>query len=651
MKLSQREALRELLRRADEVRGMTDRSEVSLEVGPDTSEALLETLNDLVEELERSHRRLIETNVQLVSLREVASSMAASPDQAETTRTVTRYLCRAFGFDEVFLLLINRETGRLEGTWTRNDGEGGHDQSTGIELPLLGDHGALTRSLWLNRTLVHHAARQHPPALLADGHALQEILASLGSSVCVPLQRSHAVPRGTEPHELCGAGCILGDPGLLVPPPGPAAEHWLHEREERQQHCLRCEVMPMLGVIGIARSVKTAPLASGDVTLLESIALSVAPVVENARLYQELRRSERFRDHVLDSMASALVAVDMKGEVLTLNGAAELLLGFRESEVLGQPFGQLFGHDGEAVLHATLEHGREARRQETMLRARDGSPVPVSLTTSLLRNERRGVYGAIATFMDLTPLKRAEEHARRLDRLAALGRFTSSVAHEIRNPLTGIAAGVQYLARTLATDQPQRENLEFILSEIRRLDRIVQDLFDITHPRALRFESLPLDEAVRRAAQSLQALAEERMVRIALAIAPRTPAVPHDPDQLQQVLINLIKNGIEAAPADSTLEVIVNPGAPPPRGRRVPGVGVAGAVIQVRDSGPGISAEHLKTIFEPFFTTKPGGTGLGLYISHDIVKRHGGSLTVHCEPGRGTTFTVELPLEHNGGNS
>src|SRR6476661_2605255 len=140
MKPSQGGSLRELLRRADEVRGMTDRTEVSLEVGPDTSEALLDTLNDLVEELERSHRRLIETNVQLVSLREVASSMAASPDQAETTRTVTRYLCRAFGFDEVFLLLINRDTGRLEGTWTRHNGEGA-DQSTAFELPLLGDQG------------------------------------------------------------------------------------------------------------------------------------------------------------------------------------------------------------------------------------------------------------------------------------------------------------------------------------------------------------------------------------------------------------------------------------------------------------------------------------------------------------------------------
>jgi len=648
---SQRRALRQLLRRADEVRGMTDRSEMPVSVGLASGEALLHTLNDLVEELERSHRRLIETNVQLVSLREVASRMAANIDQGETTRTVTHYLCRAFGFDEVFLLLIDRESGRLSGTWTRSEEDGPRDAGTGIELPLIGDQGAITRCLWLNRTLVHHAARLHPPALLPGGHPLQEVVAGLGSVACVPLQRSHGAPSGRTALAPCAAECIIGDPLLLNPPPGPAAERWAAEREEHQRRCLACDLMPMLGVIGIARPAQAAPLTSSDVTLLESIALSVAPVVENARLYQELRRSERFRNHVLDSMVSALVAVNMKGEILTFNHAAEELLGYPEAEVLGQPFGLLFGHEGEAVLSATLEHGREAVREETLLRAHDGAPVPVSLTTSLLRNERRGVYGAIATFMDLTPLKRAEEHARRLDRLAALGRFTSSVAHEIRNPLTGIAAGVQYLSRAHADDPPQLENLEFILSEIRRLDRIVQDLFDITHPRALHLESLPVGEAVRRAAQSVRALAQERDVRVEFAVEPRTAPVPHDPDQLQQVLINLIKNAIEASPRGATIEVTAAPGRSPAPRSRAAGTAARGVTIRVTDHGAGIDAEHLKTMFEPFVTTKPGGTGLGLYICDDIVKRHGGSLTVHSQPGSGTTFTVELPQEHNGGLS
>jgi PAS domain S-box-containing protein len=651
---TQRAALRELLRRADEVRGMADRSEVPAGADPEDGDALLLMLHDVVEELERSHRRLIETNVQLVSLREVASSMAANLDHAETTRTVTRYLSRAFGFDEVFLLLINRESGRLEGTWTHGERAGITDPSETLELPLLGDHGTITRCLWLDRTLVHHAPRQHPPALLPDGHPLQETLQTLGSTACVPLPRSHATPRDPGREERCGGGCIVGEAGLLVPPPGPSAERWAAEREEAQQRCLRCDGLPLMGVIGIARPAAAPPLSATEVTLLESIALSVAPVVENARLYQELRRSERFRDHVLDSMASALVAVNLKGEILTFNRAAEQLLGVHEAEVLGQPFGLLFGLEGEAALAAALEHGREARREETLLRARDGTPRPVSLTTSLLRNERRGVYGAIATFMDLTPLKRAEEHARRLDRLAALGRFTSSVAHEIRNPLTGIAAGVQYLARTMPAAGAERENLDFLLSEIRRLDRIVQDLFDITHPRQLRLEPLPLEDTLRRAAQSVQALATERRVTLAIEADPRTPPVPHDADQMQQVLINLLKNAIEASPAGASVRARL--AAPPPRPPRRPGSRAAravamGAVVRVSDDGPGISSDHLKTIFEPFFTTKPGGTGLGLYISHDIVKRHGGSLTVTSESSRGTTFTVELPAEHSGGES
>ena len=642
--------MRDLLRRVDEVRGLSGPIEGGTTLDPADPDALLQTLGELVEELERSHRRLIESNVQLVSLREVASQMVAPADAAEATRTVTRYLCRAFGLPHVFLLLVDRETGRLRGTWTSRQDP--RDPSVALELPLLGDSGAMARAVWLHRTVVHHAARHHPPALLPDGHVLQDLFPRLGATVCVPLQKSQGVLPSSEPHELCGARCILGDTAVLVPPPGPAADAWAVEREERQRHCLGCDLLPMLGVIGIARDADAPPLENADIALVESIAASIAPVIENAQLYQELRRSERFRQHMFDSMTSGLAAVSLRGEILAFNHAAESLLGYLEAEVLGQPFGALFGADAEAIVTGTLDDGREALREETVLRARDGVPVPVSLTTSLLRNERRTVYGAIASFADLTPLKRAEDHARRLDRLAALGRFTSSVAHEIRNPLTGIAAGVQYLARSLESEGPQRENLSFILSEIKRLDRIVQDLFDITHPRGLQLRTVPLDQALDRAVQCLAALIEARGIDLQREIAPRTPAVPHDPDQLEQVLINLLKNAIEASPEGGVVRVTLASGhgdAEGARGRRRP-LPPPGACLRIEDQGAGISPEHLKTIFEPFFTTKPGGTGLGLYISHDIVKRHGGSLTVRSQPGGGTTFSVELPLEHNGGN-
>ena len=643
MDMEQQSSLRDLLRRVDEVRGLGEPAGTPAAIEHEGSETLLRTVSELVEELERSHRRLIETNVQLVSLREVASSMVSSLDTGETTRTVTRYLHRAFGFEDAFLLLIDRERASLAGTWTL--GRDGREHSHRLELPLVGAGGAIPRSLWLNRTVHLRDARRHRIADLPDGHPLQETFNRMGSVACVPLQRSQSVPVA-ESHELCGRRCVLGDARVLVPPPGAGAEEWPVSREEGQRHCLGCELLPILGVIGMARAIDAPPVTHADVSLLESIALSVAPVVENARLYQDLRKSERFRLHVLDSMASALVAVNMQGEILTFNHAAEELLGFREAEVRGQAFGALFGEAGEALLKATLEHGHECLREETLLHTREGSPLPVSLSTSLLRNERRVVYGAIATFVDLTPLKRAEERARSQDRLAALGRFTSSVAHEIRNPLTGIAAGVQYLAKGLA-DGPQRENLDFIQSEIRRLDRIVQDLFDVTHPRRLQTRVAPLEEAVRRAVQSLEPALAQRGITVAIEAAAGTPPVPHDADQLQQVFINLIKNSAEASSDGATVRVRIAAIAPAGRGR--PRGQRAGVVARVEDPGSGISREHLKNVFEPFFTTRTGGTGLGLYVCHEIVKRHGGALSVQSEIGRGTTFSVELPLDENGG--
>ena len=635
-------SLRDLLRRVDEVRGLGEPSGVPTTVEHDDPGILLRTVSELVEELERSHRRLIETNVQLVSLREVASSMVCTLDTGETTRTVTRYLHRAFGFEDAFLLLIDREHATLAGTWTL--GREGREHTHKLELPLIGATGAVSRSLWLNRTVHLRDTQRHRIADLPEGHPLQESFARLGSLACVPLQRSQVVPN-PESHELCGRRCVLGDAANLVPPPGPSAEEWPISREEGQRHCLGCDLMPILGVIGMARPADAPPLTTADVTLLESIALSVAPVVENARLYQELRKSERFRLHVFDSMANALVAVNMRGEILTFNHAAEELLGFREADVRGRSFGELCGEDGASMLQATLEHGHEFLREETLLRSNEGSPIPVSLTTSLLRNDRKAVYGAIATFVDLTPLKRAEEHARSQDRLAALGRFTSSVAHEIRNPLTGIAAGVQYLSRAL-TDGKQRENLDFILSEIKRLDRIVQDLFDITHPRGLQRRVAPLEDSIRRAVQSLEPDLAARGIAVTVEVAAGTPPVPHDADQLQQVFINLIKNAAEASSEGAGIRVGLA-AKPAGKGRRP----AARAAVQARvtDQGSGISNEHLKTVFEPFFTTRKGGTGLGLYVCHEIVKRHEGALTVASEIGRGTTFCVELPLEGNGG--
>jgi PAS domain S-box-containing protein len=367
-------------------------------------------------------------------------------------------------------------------------------------------------------------------------------------------------------------------------------------------------------------------------------------VVENARLYQELRRSERFREHVLNSMANPLAVLNLQNRVVSFNHAAEEMTGLTEEEARGRELGAVFGHETARLLIQTLRMGREHTRQETVIARKGGATMQVALTASLLRNENRAVYGVIATFVDLTKVKVMEERIRQLDRLAALGRFTSSVAHEIRNPLAGIAAGAQYLQKSIPPNHPDHENYQFILSEIARLDRIVGDLFHITHPSKLVLIDGMLPEIADRALLSLRPLIKDKKITVKWDVPFDLPHARVDSDQMQQVFINLIKNAIEASRPRSTVllrfmkRTAEADAYPHPPGTML----VAASVV---DDGLGISSEHLDRLFDPFFTTKKGGTGLGLYITHDIVKRHGGALRVASEPGRGTTFTLELPVE------
>jgi PAS domain S-box-containing protein len=619
-----RERLSAIMRRAEEVRGLSPPAATAGPGAPAAADSLVPLLGQLVDDLEQSHRRLIEAEVQLVSLREVAGTLAGTRDAADATRLVTRYLRDVLGLDQVGLLLVDRERGVLTGTWAWTGG------LEPVELSLVEGSGAAVDALWRDRT-VGSGEPGTGPALRLDGaHPLAPVFAVHAGFLCVPLASASA-PR-TSPARMGCQPCAVGEPGAGEDAaPGGA-------RLERRRACVACAGLPLLGVLAVARDPGSAE-PEGERARIESVALTLAPMVENARLVHELTRSRRFLADVLDSMPSALLAVAPDGRALSLNRTAQELLALEEEGARGRPVRELLGESGDELLAGTLATGRPVSRQETVLRPPARAPLPVRLTTSQLRDGEGRAYGAIATFLDLTPLKAAEERARQLDQLAALGRFTSSVAHEIRNPLTGIGMGVRRLARSLADRPAEAEHVAFVLDEIRRLDRIVQELFDITHPRRLDLAARPLERTLELAELSLAAVFEERGVRVERQIEAGLPPVPHDADQLRQVFINLLKNAAEASPRGSAIRVRLSRQAEP-----APAV-----VMTVADDGCGMDAETQATLFEPFFTTKPKGTGLGLYVTHDIVQRHGGTLRVTSAPGAGATFTVQLPLVPHGG--
>src|SRR5258708_380275 len=222
MDSTQRDAIQRLLKRVDEVRGLESMPAGSEVKAGDETARLLATAEGLVEELEKARRRLIETNVQLVSLREVAHSMVSSVGTEETTQTVTTYLHKAFGFEDVFLALVNREEAVLEGTWTRRAGTS--HASVPFKAALTGEpEGVLSRTVWQHRPFTIHDAQLHPPFESARHSTLSDVVEAGPAFIAVPLQKSRSLYLPHPESKARTGECPLGPEGLRswdTPPPG-----------------------------------------------------------------------------------------------------------------------------------------------------------------------------------------------------------------------------------------------------------------------------------------------------------------------------------------------------------------------------------------------------------------------------------------------
>ncbi len=375
----------------------------------------------------------------------------------------------------------------------------------------------------------------------------------------------------------------------------------------------------------------------------EFAALSAQLDETNQQLRRSLEEKDRISGYltdVLDSLSSGVVAVDPTGTVTLFNRAAERIVGCTRQQALGRPYAAVIG-DGEAgtsALLRTLQTGVCQRTGEKSVTRADGRQVPLGYSTSLVRDAGGRVLGAVEVFDDLTEVKELEAQLRRAHTLSALGEMAATVAHEIRNPLGGIATFASLLERQLAPDAPQRRLVERISEGVGRLNRIVTSLLDCTRP--LRLQPRPVnliglvEEAVRFFEAGLTGQTADTGARICVVRRYSGHWLPCrlDVEQFQQVLTNLLRNAAQAMPAGGSIEVSV-----------VPGANGGGPAVAVCDSGPGLAEAVLEKLFSPFFTTKADGTGLGLVTCRRIVEAHGGRIWAENAPGAGARFVVALP--------
>ncbi|MDM7915078.1 MAG: ATP-binding protein, partial [Candidatus Eisenbacteria bacterium] len=392
---------------------------------------------------------------------------------------------------------------------------------------------------------------------------------------------------------------------------------------------------PILGLLGLRPDEVTG--AGTDPLEVEQIAFQAATLLESVRHQQRNARERRFRECLLEAMGDGLLATDGSGRITALNRTAQALLAVERDSLLGEPIEKLADAAPQLVASCrqSLASGHGVEHEEILL-ATGRQRIPASLSIVPLGEVGESGGGIVVTLSDLRPVRAMEQEMRRLDRLAALGRFASAVAHEIRNPLAAIGAGVDFLATHVP--ETQHDDLNLLRGEIQRLDRIVRDLLEPARRQPL--EKVPMEAAklVQRSCQAVEPLARERGVRFSVrppleeTLQPARVAV--DADRMVQVLVNLVRNATEASPAGAEVEI---------GWRRQQGEPSTILQIWIEDRGCGIAPEHLPHIFEPFYSTKSGGTGLGLYVSHGLVEQHGGELRVEPVASGGTRMVLDLP--------
>jgi two-component system, NtrC family, sensor histidine kinase PilS len=363
-----------------------------------------------------------------------------------------------------------------------------------------------------------------------------------------------------------------------------------------------------------------------------------------------LRVRERERDlselvtlhtSIVQSMSSGLLTVDLKGDVIFSNNAAQEILGVTSGEIAGRPVTELFSNvDISGLPHSNGVDGRKTtNRMETEYNHPSGIKITLGYSASILQNESNETFGWIILFVDLTKLKAIEEHIQRMERLVIAGRFAAEIAHEIKNPLAAMSGAMQMLRGEVGQTALNNKLMGIVQREIERINGLVTEFLWMAKgsPKSAQVEDVAVCSVIEEIIALLKTKKQATASHIIRTEFQTRPLIAIDPDHLHRVLWNLFVNALEAMPEGGELSISV--GFEEPAASEIRPIR-----IEIGDTGYGIADGAFKRIFDPFFTTKTNGTGLGLSIVYQLVEKAGGSIEVsRSHPGPGTIFSLFFP--------
>ncbi len=351
----------------------------------------------------------------------------------------------------------------------------------------------------------------------------------------------------------------------------------------------------------------------------------------SAKARERATSAEKFSEHILASLPSGLIAFDAAGRSMAINTPGHILLQVN-GNAIGESYKDILGTQEELarMVGDCLETGTIYRRTEIEAKSTDGKLRRLGATIAPIDlPPERGPRGALCLLTDITEVTELREQVALKNNLESLGEMSAGLAHEFKNAIATLQ-GYAQLLQSLELNDKAQVAAGSLVNEVRNLSGMVTAFLNFARPQPLQLEEVSLAELISDCATELEPVLRE--LRVELVIEADESLVIHaDERMLRLALLNLIRNGAEAIPEDATSRVV--------------SVNVNGAVIEIKDTGPGIAPADLQKIFIPFFTTKAKGHGIGLALTHRIITQHGGTLTAANSPDGGAMFTITLATD------
>jgi signal transduction histidine kinase len=395
----------------------------------------------------------------------------------------------------------------------------------------------------------------------------------------------------------------------------------------------------IIGCLMMGKKQDGSFLSSEDWELMTTISGSAALALENADLYSresvramEMQRLKDYSENIIESLTVGVAVIDQGGLIIGWNRVLEDQMGLRKEAALRKGLEEVLGLRTYAALFPPETQQDFRLLSETALEVPGGGKKIFDIARTPLLDNALIPYGTIIVFEDVTEKISLQQRLLTSEKLASIGLLSAGVAHEINTPLTGISSYIQMLQKKL-TDTHYAQLLEKIEAQTDRVARIIKNLLAFArNPSDTSFHRVDIKESLEEILSLIDYKLKNMNILLKIELDPIPPVLAQG-ERLQQVFINIILNALDAMPQGGTLGIRLTSSE-------------GQAVVRISDTGTGIKPEHLAHIFDPFFTTKGigKGTGLGLSISYAIVKEHEGHIQVESEVGKGSTFTISLPM-------